>query len=179
MTVQSIAAVISFIGIAGMALVFLFVLARSTRERDYADVQPRAYAIRKRFFYVLLAGFFLVPALTLRELPYSPDRSRAEIVEVSAHQWYWVLSETDFKTNHPIIFRVVSEDVNHGFGIYDDANRLIAQVQAMPGYVNEIAIEFERPGSYKVMCLEYCGLVHHSMLAALEVTSETASRENL
>ena len=86
-----------------------------------------------------------------------------------AHQWYWDISQTSFEPGESVVFRVGSSDVNHGFAIYDDDNRVVAQVQAMPGYVNELAVKFDDPGTYRIMCLEYCGLVHHSMLASLEV----------
>lgn len=46
MTTQAIAALITFVGIAVMLGVFLFVLLNSREEAPYEDVQPRAYAIR-------------------------------------------------------------------------------------------------------------------------------------
>ncbi|MEM7408820.1 MAG: cytochrome C oxidase subunit II [Myxococcota bacterium] len=176
MTIQATATLISFAGIALMVGIFLFVLARSGDEAAYDTVQPRAYSLRKQLFFILLAGFFIVPALTLRHLPYSPDGVESTVVDVTAHQWRWEISQTDFTAGESVLFRVGSADVNHGFAIYDDTNRVLAQVQAMPGYVNEIAFKFDDPGTYRIMCLEYCGLVHHGMLAALSVTD---ARETL
>lgn len=175
MTIQAIATLISAIGIAGMICVFLFVLSRSSPQRAYEEVQPRAYGIRKAFFIVLLVGFFAVPAFTLRHLPYAVEDESARVVDVVAHQWYWEVSSKEFQVGEEVLFRVGSEDVNHGFGVYDDSTRLIAQVQAMPGYVNELAVRFERAGTYRIMCLEYCGLAHHGMLVALTVTAEKES----
>ena len=63
-----------------------------------------------------------------------------------------------------------SFDVNHDFGIYDAAGRLLGQVQAMPGYTNHFVYVFQAPGAYTVRCLEYCGLGHHMMTASLTVT---------
>ena len=31
-------------------------------------------------------------------------------------------------------------------------------------------IVFERPGVYEVLCLEYCGVLHHGMVGAFTVT---------
>jgi cytochrome c oxidase subunit 2 len=59
--------------------------------------------------------------------------------------------------------------VNHGYGLYDPENTLVAQVQAMPGYVNRLRIRLEKPGIYNVFCLEYCGLTHSIMRTSLEV----------
>jgi len=181
MTIQGVASMISFVGVAAMVGVFLFVLLRSREEAPYGEVQARAYGVRKWFFVVLLVGFFVVPAFTLREMPYSIDSQDGDamVVEVMAHQWYWTLSQEQVPANRPVVFRVESEDVNHGFGIYNDAKRLIAQVQAMPGYVNELAVEFDVPGTYKLMCLEYCGLAHHGMVAEIHVATAIASQEGL
>jgi cytochrome c oxidase subunit II len=66
-------------------------------------------------------------------------------------------------------FHVTGSDVNHGFGIYDPQLRLVAQTQAMPGYTNVLRHTFTKPGSYKILCLEYCGLAHHTMMAEFNV----------
>jgi cytochrome c oxidase subunit 2 len=69
-------------------------------------------------------------------------------------------------------FRVTTLDVNHGFSIYAPDGRLMAQTQAMPGYVNRLRVEFDRPGTYRVLCLEFCGMAHHVMNGVIEVTPE-------
>lgn len=71
--------------------------------------------------------------------------------------------------NELIEFRVTSFDVNHGFAIYDPSNKLIAQTQAMPGYVNRLRWKFSEPGNYNILCLEYCGMAHQGMRASFTV----------
>ena len=39
----------------------------------------------------------------------------------------------------------------------------------MPGYTNVLRRTFAQPGKYRVLCLEYCGLVHHNMIAEIDV----------
>ena len=68
-----------------------------------------------------------------------------------------------------MIFNVTSGDVNHGLGVYDPSMRMVGQAQAMPGYVNRLAVTLDRPGTYKLLCMEYCGLVHHAMVSELTV----------
>lgn len=176
MSIQFTATLISFVGIALLLCAFMYVIARSREQAPYSEVQPPAQRLRKQLFLVLLVGFFAVPALTLRSTPYSAAARTSDpiVVDVSAHQWSWRMSANVVLANRSVVFRVRSEDVNHGFGIYDEDNRLLAQVQAMPGYVNELAIEFDRPGTYKVMCLEYCGLAHHGMVSAIQVVAATS-----
>ena len=68
-------------------------------------------------------------------------------------------------------FNVTSLDVNHGFAIYDPNDRIVTQAQAMPGFTNRLLYTFKEPGKYRVMCLEYCGLAHHAMVAEFEVVA--------
>ncbi|HCY42855.1 MAG TPA: hypothetical protein DHV48_16155 [Prolixibacteraceae bacterium] len=78
-------------------------------------------------------------------------------------------SSIELPANQLIEFRVTSLDVNHGFAIYDQSNNLIAQTQAMPGYVNRLRWKFKEPGNYNILCLEYCGMAHQVMRATLTV----------
>jgi len=39
----------------------------------------------------------------------------------------------------------------------------------MPGYVNRLGYTFTETGEYEVLCLEYCGLAHHAMVAKIIV----------
>ncbi len=69
---------------------------------------------------------------------------------------------------------MTSKDVNHGFAIYDQGLRLIAQTQAMPNYVNILRVTFPTPGTYRVLCLEFCGLAHHQMMSEIAVTAPSS-----
>jgi cytochrome c oxidase subunit 2 len=66
-------------------------------------------------------------------------------------------------------FRVTTLDVNHGFSLYAPDGSLMAQTQAMPGYVNRLRVVFDKPGMYTVLCLEFCGMSHHRMRGVVEV----------
>ncbi len=70
----------------------------------------------------------------------------------------------------PIEFDITSNDVNHGFGLYDPQGNLVGQVQAMPGYVNHLIFTFHEPGTYTVRCLELCCMPHFAMESQITVT---------
>jgi len=59
----------------------------------------------------------------------------------------------------PVRFRVTSPDVLHGFQIVGTN----VNVTVAPGYVSEVSATFSRPGTYLIVCNEYCGLGHHLM----------------
>jgi cytochrome c oxidase subunit 2 len=66
-------------------------------------------------------------------------------------------------------FRVTSLDATHGFAVYNPTGAIIAQTQAMPGYINRLSVRFDEPGSYAVLCLEFCGMAHHNMRSVILV----------
>lgn len=164
---------ISLALIALIGAIFLYVANSSARVADYATVQPRAYRIRAGVFWLLIIAGIAIVIVTMRGLPYvAADAAAApQVVNATGSQWYWELDTDTVKAGEPVEFRVTAADVNHGFGIYDADGAMVAQVQAMPGYENRLRVTFDKPGTYQIMCLEYCGVGHHAMTADLEVTA--------
>jgi cytochrome c oxidase subunit 2 len=150
------------------------ILRSGKREEDYAPLQQRAYRLRSRLFWVLVAVFGTPMAYTLIDLPYDairPAQGAGAVQEIRAtgRMWQWEISEDHVEAGRPVVFQVTSADVNHGFGIYDPDMKIVAQTQAMPGVTNTLRHTFNREGTYRVMCLEYCGLAHHNMIAEFTV----------
>lgn len=167
-----------------MALImapFLFIANYTSRdEAEYAPIAAGAGKLRKLLFFGLVAVFTPVMLYTLTSLPYGDAvAGDVEPVKVQAvgYQWYWEIDNTTLPVGQPIEFHVTSADVNHGFGIYDPDMRLVAQTQGMPGYTNVLHHAFDKPGTYKILCMEYCGLAHHSMITELTVTETTAATD--
>lgn len=172
---QEAALQISLVLIAALVSAYALVGVRSLkREEDYTPLQKRAYRIRALLFWALLVVVTPVMLYTLVDLPYAATHGQAredaaQVVEAVGYQWYWTLSTDQIPLGKPVEFRVTSADVNHGFGIYDQNMQIVAQTMAMPGYTNKLRHTFTQPGTYKVLCLEYCGLVHHNMIAEFKV----------
>src|SRR5690606_16771887 len=128
-----------------------------------------------KFYATTVITILVVAALgTLRQLPYDQpvygEAVEPIIVDVKALQFGWDMSQTEFKVGEPVEFHVTSQDVTHGFGIYNEDKTLIAQTQAMPEYTNVVYITFDEPGTYEILCMEYCGLAHHLMIGEITVT---------
>ncbi len=165
--------------------VFLAV-ARSTRHAR--DVDPAASSrLRKTFFVSLSAGLAVFLFLSLARMPYPAEGGTVDrVVHVAGKQYAFALTDVpvtsaeawdqgaapsaiDVPAGSTVEFRVTTLDVNHGFSLYAPDGELMAQTQAMPGYVNRIRVRFDRPGPYTVLCLEYCGMGHHRMRGVIEV----------
>jgi cytochrome c oxidase subunit II len=161
------------------------IVARSTavhRDVDYA----RANRLRLLFFGSLGVILLIFLVLTLPNLPYPVEAATPErVVLATGKQYTWSLTEGTAPTlenwdttSSPSVtvpagavveFRVTTLDVNHGFSLYTPDGRLMAQTQAMPGYVNRLRVVFDKPGTYTVLCLEFCGMSHHRMRGLVEV----------
>lgn len=175
-----------FLGVfAVIVIVFAYVglSTRHARDVSYAS----ANRLRGLFFVSLSAILLAFLALTLPRMPYPAEAGTPDqIVYVAGKQYAFALGDhaiaslaawdeggyspsVEVPASATVEFRVTSLDVNHGFGIYAPDGALVAQTQAMPGYVNRLRVRFEKPGAYTVLCLEYCGLSHHRMRGVVEV----------
>ncbi len=156
--------------------VFVYVALNAGKNAVvYAPLQAKSYGLRARFFWLLLVAGVLITVITTLDLPYAATRSQLadadKQIEVIGNQWHWQLSDQQARAGETVVFNVKAGDVNHGLGVYDPAMRLIGQTQAMPGYTNSLQLSFDKPGTYKLMCMEYCGLAHHAMVSDFTVTA--------
>ena len=156
-----------------LIVVFCTVAAGSRVRAETGVLISGGANIRTVSFWVLLIAAVPITLYTVAELPYAATKGAAtgesRTVEAVGSQWSWDLSAEEASVGDVVEFRITSEDVNHGFSIYDPSLRLVAQAQAMPGYVNVLRHTFSEPGTYKILCLEYCGLSHHEMSAEFRV----------
>lgn len=167
---QSLAAQITFVLLVLLALCFIYVLTRTSIPAPLEKLTTGAYQLRNRLFVLALVIGALITGFTL--LPWPHDAQAAQVtrrIDVKARQWMWELSDQTVRVGEVIEFRVTSEDVNHGFALYDERQQMLAQIQAMPGFTNKVRYHFTTPGVYKVLCLEYCGVAHHGMVADIQV----------
>lgn len=162
---------LGFVIAAAAILVLMAAIARTTHEPTMAqaEVTPAGYALRRGWLWVLAAVAVVALGISIPAFPYSTAREpQARHFSVVAMQYGFQLAPV-IPARTPVVFDVTSRDVNHGFGIYDPSDRLVAQVQAMPQYVNHLPVRFTARGHYTIRCLEYCGIAHAAMQGAFEV----------
>jgi cytochrome c oxidase subunit II len=170
-----------YVSIVLMAIVVgVFIHVADSADRHVADYGPltaAAYRLRPWLFLIVALAMVALNWRTLGELPYrSVAHANAatvvpQRVNVIGEQWDWRIAPDKVVAGRPVDFHVTSHDVNHGFAIYDSSLRIVAQVQAMPGFDNVLRHTFEQPGTYRVLCLEYCGLAHHQMFSQITVVA--------
>jgi len=166
---QRIAVFVS-VALGALLLIIFAGVARSASGTASAEVvASSATSWRRTVLWTLVLLFVPVIGYSLTKMPYSASASPATVVVVEAtgHQWAWTLTPDTVPVGKAVEIRVTGADVNHGFGLYDPNGRLVTQTQAMPGFTNVIRHTFAAPGTYRVLCLEYCGLGHHTMFSQI------------
>ncbi len=97
----------------------------------------------------------------LREI--APGRYEAYIL---AQTWQFLPREIKVPVGSRVTFYVTSKDVQHTFKIQDTN----INVQIVPGQVSKLTVTFKKPGTYPVICSEYCGVGHAGMFGQIVVT---------
>jgi len=172
------------ITLVGTLLIFAIAkwLIGSTKVVESIEtVAPKMYGLRKTYFIFLLALIVVALFGTLRGLPYfAPGDAEPDYaVTVTGSMWSWevgaITSRADGSTVEQvpagklIEFQVDSTDVNHGIAIYNGEGHILTQTQVMPGHPSKLYYQFETPGTYHLVCMEYCGAGHPVMSGQLQV----------
>jgi cytochrome c oxidase subunit 2 len=147
------------------------VVWRSThRHHEHGDNNERFTRLEGAWLIVVLLALFALLMGTIFFVPYGetagPNKQTVQVVGV---QFAWTVNPTVVRAGVPVEFLATTRDVNHGFGVYDPDGTLIFQAQVIPDQTQKIVHTFSEPGTYEVLCLEFCGVNHHNMITTFEV----------
>jgi cytochrome c oxidase subunit 2 len=173
--VNTTAVVIGVAYLVTVVLGSLIALALARSAARPAHVDHGKLARRENVWLVVVLVLLLGLLLsTIWLTPYGEDPAAAaggRVVNVTAAQFAWTLEPARVPAGEPLEFRIRASDVSHGFGLYDPDDELVFQVQAVPHALQKEFATLEKPGIYRVVCLEFCGVGHHLMLDRLVVTA--------
>jgi cytochrome c oxidase subunit 2 len=177
MILQNVIWTIALVGMGLVALGFIHVIHQAGKPADDAATRKAAHTsnvLQRWLFGAMLVAFVGVTYATLHRFPIAPQHSPLDVqqvVDVVGQQWSWQIAPKTVRAGSPVEFRVSSKDVNHGMAIYAPDGRIAAQTQAMPWFTNKHVHTFTQAGTYKVMCLEYCGIGHVPMTSEFTVVA--------
>lgn len=81
-----------------------------------------------------------------------------------AHLWAWYpILELEAGKTYKI--HLSSVDYNHGFSLQP----VNINIQVIPGYEHVVKMTPTKAGTYAIVCNEYCGIGHHTMLGRIYV----------
>ena len=165
---QPVVLLISLILMAALTAAF-WLAARASRGEAPG---PKANGKRTGLIWAMTIAGVIISVGSLRQWPHAlASTGDALEVHVSGGQWWWDIDTTEIPAGTPVNFNVTTEDVTHGMGIYDSGLTLLTQVQAIPGYTTKLTYTFTEPGTYQVLCMEFCGVAHHDMVNEFEVVA--------
>jgi cytochrome c oxidase subunit 2 len=182
MTPQESVWIITLVFIGLVAVIFLFAISGGGRFSNAAaegQAERKMELIRVVIFSAMAIALIFVTFFTLVRFPIPPQEGSlgaSQVIVAVGRQWNWELSSNQVEVGKEVEFDVTSQDVNHGFAIYDPNGELVTQVQAMPDVTNKLLYTFREPGTYHVLCLEYCGVGHPTMRADIHVIAAQGGR---
>ena len=125
--------------------------------------------VKSAIFYSFV-GFLIFLGVSLHivtheTIPWKPmDLNRAEIkadqefnITMENHEFRLPTSKLIIKKNKIVRFNVVSKDLTYGFGLFRRDNTMAFQMQVIPGHINDILWQFDRPEVYSIRSTEYSG----------------------
>ena len=165
-------------------IALLLSLRRATAEA--ADrvpvVEPPLEAERRRrnivisattITVIILFVFLIASYSSGRSLRLNDPTKNGLSIELTGHQWWWEVRYNDVDASNifttaneihipvgvPVMFTLRGADVIHSFWVPN----LAGKKDLIPGKVNTIWLQADKPGVYRGQCAEYCGLQHAKM----------------
>lgn len=132
-----------------------------------------------RFIYIgvgitfaVILGSMVWMLVTLSAVE-SPHGDPELTIQITGYQWWWkaiyqskdpsrilvTANEIHIPTGEPILIQLIGGDVIHSFWI----PLLSGKTDTIPGQVNDMWLEADKPGRYRGQCTEYCGWQHAHM----------------
>lgn len=169
--------------VLAVSLIFMAVVASAfiaaIRLASVSGGLNSSDARRKSLIVALMLFGVVVTVASLWRWPHDATATPGSVVvNATGYQWYWEIDKEEVPVGTEVVFHVHTQDVTHGMGVADPSGRIIFQTQAMPGYVNKIKHTFSEPGEYKILCMEFCGVGHHDMIAELNVIAQHGEISN-
>jgi cytochrome c oxidase subunit 2 len=160
--------------------IFIGITFFAFRYRDGKKVNRKYREDRDR---TLEIGWMLIPfVLTLiffawgakMFIVHKNPPPNAMRIEAIGRQWMWKfqhpggqaeINDLHVPTGEPILIHMISQDVIHS--LYIPALRI--QMETLPGRYTEFWFNADRPGTYRILCSEFCGTDHSVMGGLLTI----------
>lgn len=106
-------------------------------------------------FHVLTAWQVPWVKWDLARVRMTPDRDIA--LTVQDHQFHLPDEGIRITEGELVRFKVRSEDLTYGFGVFRENGLMEFQMQVVPGHDNDLVWVFSDPGRYSIRSTEYAG----------------------
>ncbi|MFN3387780.1 MAG: cytochrome c oxidase subunit II [Allosphingosinicella sp.] len=124
-------------------------------------------------FPIVVLTALLIYGLSLTRSLSAPETGEEIRVRVTGEMWWWRIAylgpdgepasldanEIHIPVGEPVVLELLSADVIHSFWV----PRLSGKLDMIPGRVNTMRIQADKPGVFGGQCAEYCGGPHALM----------------
>lgn len=147
--------------LAIMALVAWFAY-RVTKDKGTKQVKPALFYSLVTFLVVLGASLHVITHETIPWKPMDLERDHIKAdktfnITVADHKFTLPSEKLIINKHDKVKFFVTSEDLTYGFGLFREDNSMLFQMQVLPGHINDILWQFDKPGVYSIRSTEYSG----------------------
>lgn len=140
-------------------MVYWHINGRQNLSNEVYRTTPEAYAAKAEKF----VAENTVRTETAQNIPVvkAPENGDAYLV-ARLWSWYPILELEKGKTYN---IHLSSLDWQHGFSLQP----VNINIQVLPGYEHVVKMTPTKEGIYSIVCNEYCGIGHHTMLGRIYV----------
>jgi cytochrome c oxidase subunit 2 len=160
--------------------VVAWVALKLTKPESRIKISPKVFYSWVAFLVVLGGGLHLI---TYGTIPWVKDDLHAGSrtvapenvfdIAIGDHQWQIPAGSTWVDGNTPLAvpcdelvkFRVKSEDLTYGFGVFRQNASMVTQMQVLPGHDNDLLWKFTEDGTFNIRSTEYSGPAGHNIIA--------------
>ena len=87
----------------------------------------------------------------------NPTPAQSFSIDVENYTFHFPSQGIQAQVGEFVEFVATSRDVTYGFGVFRKDGTMVFQMQVVPGHVNDILWQFDRPGVYSIRSTEYSG----------------------
>ncbi len=158
-----------------LAAAYFVVRFRRTHERQLTERIEASWRAESALVLAILTLFLTWWVIGYRQfVRLSAPPADAATVYVTAKQWMWKFTYPDGRSandvltvplGRPVRLVMTSRDVIHSFYVAAFRNKQ----DVLPGRYTTLWFEPTAPGSYPILCAEYCGVSHSMMRGSVVV----------
>ncbi len=104
-------------------------------------------------------------ALLALASPAASSAQEPKVIEITAKRFQFTPGEVTLKKDEPVILRLRSEDVTHGFYM----KKLGIDATIEPGKTTDVPLTPHEAGKFVTICDHFCGVGHGNMKMTLVV----------
>lgn len=135
---------------------------RVTKNGNGKEFRPALFYSFVGFLVIVGVSLHIVTHETIPWKPLDLDRQNIKAdrefsINIVQHKFILPAEKMVIKKGEKVRFKLTSEDLTYGFGLFRQDNSMLFQMQVIPGYVNDVLWNFDRAGVYTIRSTEYSG----------------------